>query len=338
MTRSRTGRHAALSLAALAALLLAGCAQVPESAISPEACTPIESGSASRAVEVHRDGGALSVEFPKPLRAASTEVSVEGAGRGAALTEHGVFQGSLAVYDADSGKALLADGAFRVDQAGESAPITVSSLRAQMPGLAESLQCARAGEHLVAVMPAATFLGEQRAAGLADPTASVVAVVEVDRVFASSASGTVLAPQEGIPAVVTATTGRPGATMPQQAPPAVQRSALRVQGFGPVVGEGDRLTLHTSIFSWESGRELGSSWDATNIVLQVPAHAGPTDDGLYGATSALVGHPSGSQVIVIVPPDQAAKYGGPLGSSLVVTTTLVLVIDVLASDPAGGRS
>src|SRR5690606_24237105 len=109
-----------------------------------------------------------------------------------------------------------------------AAPASLESVKSTLPGLASALMCAQAGERVVAAMPARVLFGDQAAGALGDPSATIVAVADVQRVYASSASGVVLPPVDGIPAVVAAPSGRPGVTMPQQSPPDEQRSALRV--------------------------------------------------------------------------------------------------------------
>lgn len=339
--RPRTVFGAVVLAAALAAGLV-GCSQTAESALAPTDCAPVASpGDASNAVATTGAfGWVADSTFPTPLRADRLEVTLSGDGTGDPVTPHGVLTGHVEVRLGETGEVfvpytVLAPSSLEGASAADGAPVTATQLREVLPGLADALQCARAGDRVVAVMPATTLLGAAAAAQLPDPAVSLVAVTDVTRVFPSSAQGVVLPPVDGIPSVVTAPSGQPGVTMPQQLPPTEQRSAVRVQGYGPVVAAGDVLTLHGSAFAWESGAELSSSWDASERVQQVVASPGPAADGLFGATSALIGERVGSQVIVVVPAEQAGAFAGPGKAVDAEDHTIVLVLDLLAADPAG---
>lgn len=333
----------ALALAATMVAGLAACTQTAESGTPADDCVaPATGGDAANLVSsTGAFGVAADATFPAPLRSASLEVVVEGSGIGAPITEHGVFTASLQLFDASTGEALGPYTGLRAGADGAPAPVTLEAVASQLPGIADSLRCAQEGERIVAVMPTNDLVGGDEASGLAAQASSVVAIADVQRVYPSSAAGTVLGPQDGFPSVVAAPSGQPGVTMPQQPPPAQQASTLRVQGYGPRVEDGDALTIHASVFSWDSGAEVASSWDESNSVLQVAAvGSGPADDGLFGATSALTGVEVGSQVIVIVPAEQAAQFRGPVAPSPGAggSGALVLVVDILAADAPGERA
>lgn len=331
---------AAIGAAGIAATLvlgLAACTQAAESSLPADHCVPIgHAGDASASFEVTgKIGESADVTLTTPVYAESLDVRVSGEGTGSPVTEHGVIAGNFTVVDARNGDELVDYGPLRLGGDGGGAPATVASIRQQLPGLADAAQCARAGERVTAIMPATAFFGEAAQAQLSDPSTPIIAVIDVTRVYLSSAAGPVLPPVDSIPAVVTAPSGQPGVTMPQQAPPGELRSALRVSGYGSEVRDGDELVLHVSIFSWESGQQLASTWNPANSVLQTTASAAPAADGLFGATSALVGETVGSQVIVVVPAAQAAELPGPVNPLVIGNDTIVLVIDILDAHTPG---
>lgn len=328
-----TLRRAALAaLAGLgAALALAGCSQSPASAIRADDCTPQGlPGTASEAVAAEGAfGQSLAMSTAGPLAADHLEVSRHGAGSGPVLTPAGVLEGRFSIIALDDGTPLVSDLPLAAADDGSPLPVTVNLVGAQLPGAAAALQCAQAGERVIAAMPAAQLFGAESQAFVADPNRTVALGIDVTRVYPSSAGGRILPPVDGIPAVVTAPDGRPGATMPQSAPPTELRTALRVEGFGEPIAAGDALTLHVSIFDWTSGAELASTWDDANSVMRTAAGE---QDGLYGVTAELVGRPAGSQLIAVVPTELALSRQGPVAASLATGRTLVLVIDVLAAD------
>ncbi|CAG7845633.1 hypothetical protein USB125703_01906 [Pseudoclavibacter triregionum] len=331
---SRRPRLAIAGLLAAASLALAGCTAVPQSAESPEACEALGMpGAASEAVRASGAfGQALAAELDGPVATDILEISRSGAGHGPIAAEAGVLAASFAVFDA-SGAPIVPYGPFSSAADGTSKPLTMTSLGAQLPGAAAALRCAQAGERIIAAMPASMLLGDGAERVVDDPATTLLFAADVERVYPSSAGGRILPAQDGIPAVVTSPAGRPGATMPQSAPPTALRTALRVEGFGDPIRAGDALTLHASIFDWESGEEIASTWEAGNTVISTVAGGDANgEDGLYGVTAELVGKPEGSQLIAVVPTELALSRQGPLAPSVATGRTLVLVLDVLAAD------
>lgn len=336
----RTRGAVAVLAVSLLGVGLSACSTIPESDVKVTTCeAPAGPGGASDAITTSGAfGEVVEAEMPSPLRADALQVSRDGEGHGAAVTEHGVLEASLAIFDADDGAELEAYAPLGGGT--ESVPLTMTSIAASAPGLAEALRCGREGERLVAVMPGTEYFGDQVAAQIGAAERTIVAVVDVTRVFPSSAWGTVLPPADGFPAVVTAPDGRPGITMPSQDPPTELRSSLRVVGNGDVVETGDEVTMHVSVFSWQAGGEgtyLGSTWDESNTVLQLVTRTTGEDDGLYGATPELVGERVGSQLVIIVPAEQAERLQGPVSSFRTSNQAVVLVVDLLATDQENTR-
>lgn len=329
----RRSLAAALALASAAAL--AGCSQSPASAMDPASCEPAGvPGAASEAVQLSGVfGRSISASVDGLVAADRLELSRLGAGAGPVATDVGVIEGRFTIVALDDGATIIEDLPFAAADDGTARPLTVSSIGAQLPGAGAALRCAQAGDRIVAAMPAVDLFGAEqtRAAGI-DPGRTVAFAADITRVFPSSAAGRILPPVDGIPAVVAAPDGRPGATMPQSPPPTELRSALRVQGYGDPIAVGDELTLHVSIFDWTSGAELVSTWGPGSNVMQVPAGQ---SDHLFGVTEQLIGEPEGSQLIAVVPTEVALSQPGPLAPSLITGRTLVLVVDVLAADPVG---
>lgn len=327
-------RWTAFALSAAALISLTGCTQIPASAGPDGSCTPPSLPGAA-ADAIGSDGAfgeRLDIQLAAPVSTHTMQLARAGAGSGNFATESGVLEARFTVASAIDGSPIIEYGDFASTPEGEPVPMTMAALTAQLPGAAAVLQCAQAGERLVSAMPANELFGDiGTMAGSANST--VIFAADVTRVYPSSAAGVIAPPQDGIPAVVTAPNGRPGVTMPNQPAPTEARHALRVRGFGEPITDGEKLTVHVSIFDWESGTEIASSWDASNSVMQLTATADPNgDDGLYGVTSQLIGQPGGSQLVTVVPTEQALSRRGPLSPSLATGRTLVLVVDVLASD------
>lgn len=335
---SRLGAMRALSAAALAIGLCtgaAGCTALAESAAAGGgACRPALPSEPIPGLSVDgRPGDAPRVRWTGPQRPSAPAVQRLGAGSGLPLTPNGVFEGAFTLVDVGDGRELLPYAPLAVDERGAAAPITAVTLELRLPGLGRALRCAAAGERVLALLPGSELPAGP--AGLFDGEApeTVLAVVDLLRVYPSGASGTALPPREGFPAVVTAPEGHPGVTVPEREPPLRMRSAETVRGYGPIVQSGQRLTLHVSVHAWSDGDLLGSTRAAGGGVLRAPATVDGWNDGLYGATPELAGRRVGSQLVVIVPAEQAAAAPGPVRGSRLDGQALVLVVDVLAADP-----
>ncbi|MDO5051467.1 MAG: hypothetical protein Q4E05_01060 [Pseudoclavibacter sp.] len=336
---SRPGTMRALSAALLAIGLctgVAGCTALAESAAAGDgACTPALPSEPIAGLGVEgRPGDAPRIRWTEPQRPSAPAVQRLGTGSGLPVTPNGVFEGAFTLVDGGSGRELLPYGPLAVDERGAAAPITAVTLELRLPGLARALRCAAAGERVLALLPGPELL-PVGPGGLLDGDApeTVLAVVDLLRVYPSGASGTALPPHEGFPAVVTAPDGHPGVTVPEREPPLRMRSAETIRGYGSLVRSGQRLTLHVSVHAWSDGDLLGSTRTAGGGVLRAPATADGWNDGLFGATPELAGRRVGSQLVVIVPAEQAAAAPGPVRGGRLDGQALVLVVDVLAADP-----
>lgn len=323
--------------AALTALLggcLTACSVSPESTALRDRC---EHGQQPGVAGEVRVSGALGempgATFQAPLSAGEPHLARSGGGSGDPITPHGVFEGTFTVLDGRDGQVLLSHAPFAVNENGAQAPITQQALADDLPGLAEAVRCARAGERLVAAMPGEALASSRDNVLTRRMPETVIAIADILRVYPSGASGTALPPAEGFPAVVTAPSGHPGVTVPRKEPPISMRANETIRGHGEPVRLGQRLTLHIAIHAWSTGELLGSTRAPGSRVEQLIATSDGWHDGLYGATPALIGHGVGTQLVTIVPSEQASGLSGPVQGSRIRGETLVLVIDVLAADP-----
>ena len=302
---TRRRRALAAGTAALATLaLVSGCAQVPTSDQTTQ-CVP-------------------STAFP---------TTVQGEGNGPVITDNGTATLAFTFTDSTTGQTQ-ADWSPNPKQDGTPGPLKVSTLA---PFLQESLRCTQAGETVTMTLrndqmyDPATLEQAQ-----VDPAATTDWSIRVEKVYHSAASGRVAPQQNGIPAVVDAPDGGVGVTMPKEPAPAQTRTAETIHGFGPVVTEGDSLVVELAAYAWSTGDELFTSWNQLGSSMSPPKPfvvAATAQDNLYGAAHQLVGHPIGSQVVVIVPAAElqaaAATMGGdtPLGNG----DTVVFVFDILGT-------
>lgn len=331
MTHTRIRLLGAAVTAATVAVALTGCVSWPESELDAEACElPGIEGGASASISADGAFGELTgASIAHPLAVTGLETTRDGVGTGDPVTPSGVVRANFELLDATSGEVLVAYSPTVANESGAATPTSVATIANTFPGLAEAIECSQTGERVIAVMPASVLFGEAITSVGIDPTMSVVAIADVLDVYPSSAGGRIAAPEDGIPAVVTAPNGTPGVTMPAQDPPLAPKRHVRIQGYGAPVAEGQLVTMQLSAFDWTTGEQVASTWTPGNNVLQLTT--APTD-GLFGLSGEIVGTQVGSQLVVVLPPERLASQPGPLNPSATQGRTLVFVIDILAAE------
>jgi peptidylprolyl isomerase len=152
-----------------------------------------------------------------------------------------------------------------------------------------------------------------------------VFVFDLTRVYLGQAEGTAVAPEAGLPTVVTTPEGIPGITIPKTAAPEDLRIAQLIKGGGETVKSGDKVTMHYSGFLWDGSTKFDSSWDKGSPAQFVVAEGQLID----GFLSAVVGQTVGSRVVAVIPP--SLGYGQQASETIPANSTLIFVIDILGT-------
>jgi len=141
------------------------------------------------------------------------------------------------------------------------------------------------------------------------------------------AEGTPVAPVEGQPTVELDDTGKPTITLPDGDPPTELVAQTLIEGEGAEVTAGQTLTAHYTGIIWPGGEQFDSSWDRgepSDFQIGVGAVIPGWDEGLVGQTV-------GSQVLLVIPPEQGYGPDGNPDAGIAGTDTLVFVVDILAA-------
>lgn len=286
------------------------------------ACAGFETGAQVESISVT---GALDqkpvVSFPSPLSAESIQSRVVIAGEGPVFTGRNLIEFEFAGYNGGNGQ-LIQQTSFdgTQTQTGAFGP-------GEVPSFCEALAGAKEGSRIVAIIPP-----DQAHSGEGVPALGVGAadafifVIDLKRVFLEKATGDSVAPEAGLPTVVTTPDGVPGVTIPSSAAPTELRVAQLIRGAGELVEEGQKVTLHYSGFLWDSSEKFDSSWDSGEAV-QFQMQDGALIEGFL---SAVIGQPVGSQIIAVIPP--ALGYGDAGAGTIPPGATLVFVIDILGTN------
>jgi peptidylprolyl isomerase len=327
----------ALAAAAIAAtLLLAGCSasgssdSATGSADSGD-CTPTASGSASDGVTVTGDFmKAPTTAFQGPLTVDSTQRTVVTDGDGEVVQNGDVATIDFTIYNGSTGKQVFST----LDEGGTQLQLTVDDTQF-IPGIVNAVACSTVGSRVVAVIPPAEGFGDtgNDQLGIA-ATDSMVMVADVEALVPTKADGEDQPPQDGFPTVTLDETGAPTVEIPAGDPPAELKTEVLKKGDGATVGDGDNVTVQYQGLIWGP--------DAT-IFDQSWGQGGPrtfqTTGVVKGFAAAMIGQTVGSQVLVIIPPDQGYGPDGNSAAGIKGTDTLVFVIDILATasaTPAAG--
>lgn len=310
---------AALSAAALAAVLLAGCAgggdaATPSGSGAPAAdlCSAAApTGTISEGISATGDFGAVpTVDFAKPLSTdgLSLQRTVMIEGDGAPLAAGNFVNYAATIVDGTTGEVLSQTGYTP----GDVLPEQVSP---ESGG--QIFGCATVGSRLA--LAAAT-------SGAANP--SIVYVIDVLGVTPLAAWGQEQDPVAGMPTVALDESGAPTITIPDADPLAETTVVALKKGDGASVAPGDQVLLQYAGVRWSNGEVFDSTWAKGGVPITLA-----TTGVVSGFRQALEGQTVGSQVLVVIPPEFG--YGAVEGNEL-QNETLVFVVDILATQRAAG--
>jgi peptidylprolyl isomerase len=312
---------AAAAVVVSAALVLSGCGS--DDGASPSA-SPSASASASatqtptpsaedvaavKSVEVSGDAGkAPTVKFSAPLTVTAPTVQLTSDGTGAelqdgqSLTIHSVV---LSGADASQVGDTYAD---------DSADSVVLDKGVIIPQLYEALAGKHVGARFVFANPSQDASGN---------TVTYVTVGEVTdaRDVPTRASGETVKPAEGLPTVTLDDSGKPSIDIPKgyEAPGDLVVQPL-IKGSGPEVTADQTVTVQYTGWLLD-GTQFDSSWERGTPT------SFPLNGVIKGWTDGLAGQTVGSQVLLVVPADQA--YGDQAQGSIPANSPLIFVVDIL---------
>lgn len=255
------------------------------------------------------------VTVPTPIATTKTEVATITAGDGEKVVDGTPVSIDFTLFDGTTGQELENSGYNGTTPN----PITVGG--STLGPLADGLKCSTVGSRVVVTMKAselnASAQGSAPTTKNDEPDASYVAVVDIRKAYLPKADGHLVPGANGLPAVVTAPNGAPGISVPDAAAPTSEVTHLVRQGTGHTLTSKDTAVIQFTAVTWETPATVASStWtnggSATSVRLdddQIPAEI----------TKALIGQTVGSQVMVVIPADQAKG----------IAQTYVYVFDVL---------
>ena len=316
-----------LTLTAIAAIALTGCAASPETEATPSAtaaaisCT--DPGTTSDAVTVAGEADVEpTVTFESPLAAKVTERTVVSEGTGDAVKQGDSISIAYTAYNATSG-AKLSAGGYGDDL--NLLAVNVLPAQTSIVGLLKGVACSNIGDRIAVVIPPADGFGAQGNAqmGVA-ATDQMLFVIDIKEKLPTRAWGEDQDPSGDFPAVKLAKNGEPSVTMPKSDPPADLAVEVLKKGDGAVLTAESNMTMQYNGTIWADGREFDTSWNSGPATY-------PLSGMIAGFTQGLVGQTVGSQVLIVVPPGALGYEGGNDQAGISATDSLVFVVDILAA-------
>ncbi len=307
---------ASLAAVGLIAFGLVGCS----SATSADSCTREGGGEDITGLIEVSDTGAVAQTAPIYVDELSYGDIVEGDGE-PITTGQQVASYDVSLFDGATGQSRGTTGA----RGAENAPAeSLAGFVTAVPALQEALECARDGSQVVVAVPADDIPEEAATSLQLTEGSSAVFVFDFYRVYPARADG---APQfndrPGMPSVVRDPDGRPGVVIPSSDPPAELAVETLLKGDGDEVAEGDSVIVNYTGLTWADKSVFDSSWTSSPTVLDL-------DSVVPGFRDALIGKTVGSQVLVVIPPDQG--YSDQDQTGIPAGSTLVFVVDILGID------
>ncbi|MCT9622114.1 MULTISPECIES: FKBP-type peptidyl-prolyl cis-trans isomerase [unclassified Curtobacterium] len=270
-------------------------------------------GSASKAITVSGAFGgstAPTVKFTGGLTASKPQASTVVRGKGASLDEGDYAQVSYSVYQASDAKKL---GTVGFDQ-GNPQVLSVGG-----SGFGALLACSKVGDRIAAV-------GQSSALGF-NTGGEIVVVADVVAQTPTKATGKAQEQDPKLPTVQDKADGEPEITIPKGvAAPSKTTPEVIKQGTGDVIADGDTALVQYKGVVYDTGKEFDSSWSKG-----VPTTFTISEGSLIkGFVTGLVGQKVGSQVLIVVTPEDGYGANPQEGSGIPKNATLVFVVDILA--------
>lgn len=119
---------------------------------------------------------------------------------------------------------------------------------------------------------------------------------------------------------------QPTVTVPKGKPPATTDVRVITRGTGPALQNGDLAVVDGYGRTWADGTEFENTYASGAVPDTLPVGTGKLQ--LTGLDKALVGVPTGSRVLVVIPPKEGFGLASQLPTGVKKTDTAVLVFDV----------
>ncbi len=264
-----------------------------------------------------------TVDVPTPYSATKTTRKILTAGKGEKVVSGQRISVDYIGINGADGKT------FDTSYDSTTAAFTLDAGQV-IKGFVTGLEGATVGSRVLITIPPADGYGTSgvSSAGIG-PTDTLVFVVDIKDaadVLKRAAGKAVKVTKKGLPTVkLDAKTGAPTITVPSGKAPTSLIVQPLIQGSGATVKKGQTITVQYTGVIWPGGKVFDSSW-AKNAPASFEIGAGKV---ITGWDKGLVGKTVGSQILLVIPPDEGYGAAGQADAGIKGTDTLVFVVDIL---------
>ncbi len=268
-------------------------------------------------------GEAPTLTYTAPFSTKKSEhrAVIEGDGEKMKKGDRVLFD--FSVFDGRTGEQI--ESSF-----GQSKQSLVLDPKQSFGGLVDGLVGATVGSRvLIAIAPKEGLAERVTAPGVkkSDTLLFVVDATGLSNPLKRAEGEKVTDLPEGLPTVKLAKNGKPTIKTPKADAPTQLVVQPLITGTGPTVEAGQTIVVHYTGVIWGSNKQFDSSWDRKQPAEFVIG----TGQVIPGWDAGLVGQTVGSQVLLVVPPDQGYGTAGNPNAGISGTDTLVFVVDILAA-------
>jgi FKBP-type peptidyl-prolyl cis-trans isomerase len=268
------------------------------------------------------NGQKPTLDFPQPFTAGASAHRVVTKGSGEKLVKGAKVTVDYVLIDGRNGQELEASYG--------KTPVALDlDVKKAAPVLVDSLLGEKVGTRvLVAIAPKEGLTRNTTLQGAGvkknDTLIFLLDVKDLHNPLAR-AKGAKITPPLGLPTVALGRNGKPTVTVPTTDAPTNLVVQPLIKGAGAAVAAGQTITVHYTALIWQGGKKFDSSWDRN----QPSEFTIGTGQVIPGWDAGLVGQTVGSQVLLVIPPDQGYGAGGNPQAGIKGTDTLVFVVDIL---------
>ncbi|MFT4235855.1 MAG: hypothetical protein QM607_12775 [Microbacterium sp.] len=315
---------AVLTIAALAAVALVGCA--PHSGPS-SSCDRVDAvdDSLLDTIEVTGDVGTTpDVHVYTPFKTDGLRYADATVGDGEVVgSEEDLGAFDFTLIDGDTGETIYASA-----YSGDLSSLSLfNGLDSALAGFGSTIECATVGSRIVAAFPSDALSDDARTQLGASADSAIVAVIDVNSDYPSAASGSLVYNDGfGLPSVVRAPDGRPGVIVPDSKAPEKVVSQTLIKGSGDKLASGETAVVKYTAVNWDTKTQIASSWPDSG-----PGSLPLGADETKVFSDALIGQTIGSQVLLVVPGALADSAMTQLGAPSDAAS--IWVIDILGTVP-----
>ncbi|MBO0812706.1 MAG: FKBP-type peptidyl-prolyl cis-trans isomerase, partial [Microlunatus sp.] len=310
----------------------------PSQSASP---TPTPSPSPTPTIKPSADLGALKVtgavgtspklSFKHPWAIDKTQSQVLQKGTGAAVTATATVAVNYSGWDGRTGKEF--DSSF--DKKFQHPQLAYFPLSGVVPGFKKGLQGHHVGDRVLIAMTGKDGYdssGGNPQAGI-NVGDSLIFVVDIVATTLDNAQGQTVPPKAGLPTVAFSG-GRPAVRIPSSQPPTKITVQPLIKGTGPKVAATDNVMTRSVTVLWNGGKVVDDSWKTPFQPKTDPSTGATSPIRLKAMQQAMVGQRIGSRLLIVFPPGTAYP-DGDRGQGITKNDTVVMVVDILFSEPQG---